>query len=119
MSLARVMIVEDEPLTAMEEQTVLQGLGYDVVAVTHTGEKAVVEAGELLPDIVLMDIKLAGPMDGKEAARLIRERHDILVLFVSAIKDQSILEQGFPCVNKPFSQEELVKSVEQVLAGAG
>jgi two-component system response regulator len=62
-----------------------------------------------------MDIKLTGEMDGREAARLIREKHDIPVVFVTAHNDQTIIEEGYIRVDKPFTKEEIWKAVEDAL----
>ena len=61
-------------------------------------------------------MKLAGEMDGKEAARLIRQSHDIPVVFVSAFMDETVIDDGQLSVNKPFSPSDLAKAVEAALA---
>ena len=115
MSPARILIVEDEPFTALEERSIMRGLGYDVVGIASFGDEAVKSAEENRPDLILMDIKLAGEMTGKEAAYKIKEREDIPVVFVSALEDQTILDEGYVCVTKPFVPETLSKAVEDVL----
>jgi len=60
MTKKRILIVEDEPITALDEQETLEELGYQVVGVADTGEDAVAKAKELKPDLVLMDITLKG-----------------------------------------------------------
>lgn len=115
MSAARILVVEDEPFTAMDEEAMLNSLGYEVVAVVASGEKAIQVVEENTLDLVLMDIKLAGKMDGKEATRRIRKIRDIPVIFMSALEDQAILNEGFLCVNKPFTKADLAQAVKKAL----
>ena len=68
----RLLIVEDEAVVAIDVRAHLERLGYEVVAVTDTGEDACRLAGELAPDLVLLDIQLRGAMDGIEAGAQIR-----------------------------------------------
>ncbi|MFC1673232.1 response regulator [Pseudomonadota bacterium] len=121
MTAKRILIVEDQGITAMNEDQVMRDLGYQVVGIAMTGEDAIKIAGAELPDVILMDIKLAGPMDGREAAMKIREQHDIPVIFVTAYgnKEQSkSLENrppdGMGYVVKPFTQEELRSEIERL-----
>ena len=83
MTSTSVLIVEDELIIARDIQSTLERLGYAVTAAVRTGEEAVRKAGETRPDLALMDIVLAGEMDGIEAIRQIiecqKEAH-ILVL---------------------------------------
>ena len=115
MSRPRILIVEDEPFTALEERSILRGLGYEVVGIASSGDEAVKSAEESRPDLILMDIKLAGEMTGKEAAYKIKECEDIPVVFVSALEDQTIRDDGYVCVTKPFVPETLSKTVEDAL----
>ena len=74
MTRARVMIVEDERITAEDIHDILSHLGYTVTAVVSSGEEAIRRAEQTKPDLVMMDIRIKGEMDGVEAAREIRER---------------------------------------------
>ncbi len=69
----KILIVEDEAITAMDLQKSLKRLGYDAPAIVPSGERAIKKAEELKPDLVLMDIELQGAMDGIEAAGMIRK----------------------------------------------
>ena len=79
MDKARILIVEDERIVAEDIQISLAKLGYSVAGIAASGEEAVEKAEELCPDLVLMDIKLKGDMDGVEAAEQIRARFAIPV----------------------------------------
>jgi CheY-like chemotaxis protein len=71
MDKAKIMVVEDERIVARDLARQLGDLGYDVVATAYSGEEAVEKVGEVHPDLVLMDIVLAGKMDGIQAAEKI------------------------------------------------
>src|ERR1700704_2030275 len=73
-SVLRVMLVEDEVIVAWDIAETVKRLGYDIVGMADTAEQAVRLAEQLAPDVILMDIRLNGPLDGVEGARLIRPR---------------------------------------------
>jgi CheY-like chemotaxis protein len=75
------MIVEDEYILAINWRETLEGLGYAVIKVIDTAERAIEKAAELLPNLVLMDIRLRGPMDGIEAAEQIWNQLQIPVIY--------------------------------------
>jgi two-component system, response regulator PdtaR len=72
--LKKVLIVEDDLIIALSTEKMVERLGLEVVKMVTTGEDAVIEAYEHNPDIILMDIRLAGKMDGIDAAMKIREK---------------------------------------------
>lgn len=95
----------------------LGDLGYDVTGNTPTGEDAVRLVEELKPDLVLMDIHLAGPMDGIEAAQRIRKQYGTPVVFLTAFADGETLERAklsepFGYVIKPFDARYLRTAIE-------
>ena len=107
-----ILVVEDERIVAWHITEVLKRAGYRVSAAVATGEAALARAAELRPDLVLMDVGLAGPMDGIEAAGLIREQTGIPVVYLTAFADDEILDRakhtepaGF--VVKPFDDRDL------------
>jgi CheY-like chemotaxis protein len=69
MDKTKIMIVEDEAIVAEDLSRQLTNLGYDVVATAYSGEEAVEKVREIYPDLVLMDIVLAGKMDGIQIYR--------------------------------------------------
>jgi DNA-binding response OmpR family regulator len=118
---ATVLIVEDERIIALDLRAKVARLGHKVVGMAHTGADAVRLAGELKPGVVLMDIILAGDMDGIEAARRIRMERDVPVIFVSACNDSATKERacgtGFAgFVSKPVDPAELSARIEAALA---
>jgi CheY-like chemotaxis protein len=88
-----VLIVEDDPLSARVAEKILNRLGYAVCAVLGTGEEAVAQAVHLAPDVVLMDINLAGTMDGVAAARSLINALGVPVIFLTAAIDREIMDR--------------------------
>ena len=120
MDKVRILVVEDEGLQAQDVQERLRSFGYDVPAVAETGEEALVQAAATRPDLVLMDIRLKGEMDGIETARLLRERFNVPVIYLSGDADAATLERvkateplGF--VLKPIEEKRLYSTIEVAL----
>lgn len=116
---ARILVVEDEAIVQLDLQHRLQQLGYSVVGLASRGEDAVIQAAELTPDLVLMDIRLGGSMDGVEAARQIQATRPIPVIYLTAYKDISVAGRSpatlQPCLSKPFRKPELAAAITQAL----
>ena len=117
----KILIVEDEQITAEDLAEILKGLDYQVTAVVSSGTEAIQQAEENPPDLVLMDIRIKGEMDGAETARILRERFDIPVVYLTAHADRETLEhakQSRPLgyIVKPFHESELHASLEIALS---
>jgi two-component system, response regulator PdtaR len=120
MTQATILVVEDEGIVAQEIKSRLEKSGYTVCAVAHDGETAVAQAEKMRPDLVLMDIRLKGGMDGIEAAGQIRERFNLPVVYLTAYTDPATLERAkvmepFGYVVKPFETRSLMVSIEIAL----
>ena len=120
MNKATILIVEDEAIVAADLANKLGQLGYGISATTASGEEAVALARELRPNLVLMDIRLAGAMDGVEAAEHIRHECDLPVIYLTANSDRPTLERAtrsepFGYILKPFEKLELVSHIEMAL----
>ncbi len=116
----RTLIVEDEGVIALELRDRLTEMGYEIVGPVPTGQEAIDHAREFLPDVVLMDIILAGQMDGIEASEVIKNSLDIPVIFLTAHADERTLQrakatQPFGYILKPFNERELQVSIEMAL----
>jgi PAS domain S-box-containing protein len=113
----RILIVEDEVLIAEDLQEMVQGLGYEVPGITKTGEKAIALAEEYQPDLVLMDINLAGEMDGITAGGEIRSRWGIPIIYVTAFATQAIIDRAKKTtpsgyILKPFNERQIQTAIE-------
>lgn len=119
---ARILIVEDESIIAMDLAMQLRDLGYQVVGHASSGEQAIDLAQRLRPDLVLMDVQLKGAMDGIDAAQSIRAQFNMPCLFLSAfVNDRGSLTRAALAVPvgylaKPFFEHELKSALETALA---
>lgn len=112
MNRPRIVIAEDDPIIAMDLETELAALGYDIVGAAATGPDAIEVVGRTAPDLVLMDIQLGGATNGIAAAHEIRDRFQIPVVFLSAHASGEVVErarQARPLgyLTKPFRVDEL------------
>lgn len=120
MTSTKILIVEDEGIVAKDLQNRLKKFGYCVPAVAASGEQAINKAAELCPDLVLMDIRLKGDIDGIEAAQEIYTRFNIPVIYLTAYADDSTLERAkvtepLGYLLKPFKERELYTTIEIAL----
>lgn len=111
-----VLIVEDEALVALEIQENVERLGHTVVDVSDTAEAAVKVALTEQPDLIIMDVRLKGQMDGVEAARLIRKSLDVPVIFLTAYSGDEILERAtlaepYGYLLKPVQEQQLASAM--------
>jgi len=116
----RILVVEDEGLIAMDIEMQLRALGYLPVGHATRGTQAIEMADALRPDLVLMDIQLAGEMDGISAAQAIRAQFDLPVVFVTAFAAEETLSRAklsepYGYILKPFSEREMHTVIEMAL----
>ncbi|HEY9653750.1 MAG TPA: response regulator [Coleofasciculaceae cyanobacterium] len=116
----KVLIVEDERIIACNIRESLESLGYVVLAIAASGEKAIEKATQLQPDLVLMDIQLKGNMDGIEAAEQIWNNLSIPVLYVTGHSDKKTMERAtitapFGYILKPVQEQELYVAIKIAL----
>lgn len=115
-----LLIVEDDMITATGIQKMVERWDYEVIGIVDTGEKAVNADREHQPDIVLMDIRLKGDMDGIEAARRIQEHRSVPILYLTAYADRTTVERAvdtepYSYILKPFQERELRAAIEVAL----
>jgi CheY-like chemotaxis protein len=120
MAKAQILVVEDDNITVMELRDRLQSLGYAVSGVASYGEEAIEKAGEMRPDLVLVDIRLKGGMDGIEVAEEIIARFDIPIVYLTALADENTLQRAklakhYGYIGKPFDERELEVAIEAAL----
>jgi CheY-like chemotaxis protein len=123
MAKARILVVEDEHIVAWDLQRQLTRLGHTVLGVVSSGEEALAQTLQLQPDLVLMDIRLLGEMDGVEAAECIRARVQVAIIFMTAYGDAGTLQRvqaSSPAMvlQKPFQHAELQSALVKVLGEA-
>lgn len=120
MAAEKILVVEDERVVARDIEKRLKKLGYVVPASVATGEDAIAKVAELRPDLVLMDIRLKGPMDGLEAAEQIRTDYNTPVIYLTAYADEATLQRAkatepFGYIVKPFDERDLHVAIEVAL----
>ncbi len=117
---SRILIVEDETIVALDIKKHLEKYGYVVPEMISSGEETLERIEALCPDLVLMDIKLQGDLDGVETARAIRERYRIPVVMLTAFADDKTVERAkitepYGYIIKPFEEKELRTTIEMAL----
>lgn len=115
----RIIVVEDEAITALNLKYDLEDLGYEVLETIDTGTEAIEKSRELFPDIVLMDINLKGDTDGIEAANEISEM-GIPIIFLTANTDdlttfEALKTAPYGYLSKPYSLKDLELTVGMVV----
>ncbi len=117
MAQEKILIVEDEVITAKILEDMLTSLGYKVVARVKTGENAIKTAGKYQPDFVLMDIVLEGMMDGIDAAAEIKKQFGIPVIYLTAFSDDATIGRAketdpYGYLVKPFVKETIHSTIQ-------
>lgn len=90
----KILLVEDEAIAAMLMKMELRNAGYEVAHHVVTGEEAIISARQNPPDIILMDIRLAGEIDGIDAASTIKSGSNIPIIFITSYNSQTIKERA-------------------------
>ena len=118
-----ILIVDDERVVAWDEREMVKEFGYDCFAVASSAEQALRAAEQRRPDLVLMDIRLQGPIDGIEAARLLQERHGkgVRIIFMSAhsradMGPRAEAVQAVAWLRKPIQPAMLRKTLAEAFA---
>lgn len=115
-----ILIVEDEQIAALDLQETLRQFGYRILGPAASGEKAIAIADTEVPDLILMDIHLAGEMSGIEAAASILSRHSVPVIYLTAYADPELVEQAkktrpYGYIIKPYEERALRTEIEIAL----
>ena len=116
-----ILIVEDEALVASYIHEVLEESGFTIAGVASSGPEAMSLASAAPPDLALVDIKLAGPMDGIEVAQLMRSRFNVRSIFLSGVCDPDTMARaktatplGF--LEKPFKPSQVFNALQRALS---
>ena len=113
----RILIVEDQRLIAADLENTLRKLGYVVVGNVSSGEDAISTSDQVRPELVLMDVRLRGDMDGIHAAQIIRDQFNVPVVFLTAYADEETILRAkkttpYGYLVKPFNERELRATIE-------
>jgi PAS domain S-box-containing protein len=115
-----ILIVEDEGIIANHIASLLRKTGYDVAGIAESSEEALAQAAASEPDLILMDIRIKGSLDGIDTALKIRERHDVPIIYLTAHSDHETIGRakvtgasGF--LTKPIHHTGLATSVEMAI----
>lgn len=116
----KILVVEDEAIVAKDISVCLEKIGYEVVATFSKGEKALTFLENNTPDLVLMDIMLAGDISGIDASARIKKDYDIPVVFLTAYADEKTISRAkitepYGYIIKPFKEIDLRTSIEMAL----
>jgi CheY-like chemotaxis protein len=114
---ACILVVEDERLIALDLQRRLHRLGYGVTGLATSGTEAITQALARRPDLVLMDIRLEGAMDGLEVAQFLRTHLNLPALFVTGVTDAATMARADPAVvlRKPVEDAVLEAALTRLL----
>ena len=120
MGSAKILVVEDESIVALDIQAHLARLGYTILEPAVSGEEAIQRVAVAKPDLVLMDIRLQGKLDGIQTAARIQDEFEIPVVYLTAHTDTATLQRAkatapFGYIVKPFSERELDTAIELAL----
>ena len=120
MTAPRILVVEDQNIIAMDLQSRLHELGYAAPLAVSSGEEAIQASHAHLPDLILMDIRLKGGIDGIQAAATIRSELDLPIIYLTAHSDDQTLERAQATephgyLLKPFEDRELRLTIEMAL----
>ena len=113
----RILIVEDERIVALEISARLKELGYSIIGIVSSGEKAIEKIHNEKPDLVLLDIMLEGEMDGIDTGKIIRDTFGIPFIFITAYSDDATLTRAmgagpYSYLRKPFEEFELATAIQ-------
>jgi CheY-like chemotaxis protein len=118
--MTRILLAEDERIIGLDLKKTLLKFGYEVTSIAGTGIDVIEKAELEQPDLILMDIKLHGLLDGIEASKIISFKHKIPIIFVTALNNKETIQRikssgavGF--LLKPFNEQSLHDEVERAL----
>ncbi|MFM7177189.1 MAG: response regulator [Bacteroidota bacterium] len=120
MSNTKILVIEDESIVAKDLQHTLIKLGYDVPVTASNAETAFMRLDEVNPDLVFLDVKLKGEIDGIQIAEKIRDHYEIPVIFLTSFVDKETLDRAkvtepYGYLVKPFNEPDLRSTVEMAL----
>lgn len=117
---AKILIAEDETIIAIDIKSTLQSIGYIVPEIAISGEKVIELLLKDKPDLILMDISLAGELDGIETAEIISKKYDLPIVYLTALTNNETMKRArltepFGYLLKPFDERNLHSTIEMAL----
>ncbi|MGA9291267.1 MAG: response regulator [Ignavibacteriaceae bacterium] len=117
-----ILIVEDEQVIAMDLKKTISNFGYNVLSTVSSGEEALDFMAASKPNLVIMDILLAGDLNGIETGVIVSERYNIPIIYITAYAKEILLRskitESSTFLVKPFNESELQKKIEDVLSNS-
>jgi PAS domain S-box-containing protein len=116
----KLLIVEDEPIVALDLQQELEQFGCEVVALAQSADEALIAVEESQPELALMDLHIVGSADGIQTARILRDAYQIPSIFLTAYSDdatinRAVREMPYGYLTKPFQTRELKATLQVAL----
>src|SRR5271157_1760086 len=120
MGITRILIVEDDIVSATLLKRILESKGYEVLDLTTSGEEALIKVAADLPDMVLMDIQLHGDKDGIDTAMQIYGKFFIPVIYITAVPDSETIKRAtatasYGYIIKPYNANSIYAAIEMAL----
>jgi PAS domain S-box-containing protein len=120
---AKLLIVEDEPLVALDLQQEVEQFGHEVVGLAESADEALMAVEERRPDLALMDVRINGRMNGIQTARLLKDAYQVPAIFLTGYSDEITVarvarEMPYGYLTKPFQSSELKATVQVALRKA-
>jgi CheY-like chemotaxis protein len=116
----KILITEDMAITALDLKDIIDGMGHEVLGIVKSGEEALAAIKINKPDLILMDVMLKGYYTGIETIEMIRKKHSIPVIYITALFDdetylRAYLTKPEAILRKPFNQTDVKEAIHRVL----
>lgn len=117
--IVKLLLAEDEAITALSMKMELTNAGYNVCEIVATGEEVIIKVEQNQPDLVIMDIHLAGKINGMKVAKKIKDSYQIPIIFVTGYPDKRMREQAYTLnplgyFVKPVKLNKLISTIDKV-----
>ncbi|HYM72767.1 MAG TPA: response regulator [Stellaceae bacterium] len=114
----KILIVEDEPLLCSYVSNIFREFGFEISGCASSGPEAIALAEQTRPQLAVVDIRLTGPADGVEIARILRDRFNVSTIFLSGVEDEATIARaralrpaGF--LKKPFLPSQMLDAIQE------
>ncbi len=113
----KILIVEDEVLIAEDMSADIEDMGYQVVDIAITGDECIGLYEQHQPDIILMDVKIKGNIDGIDVAHILKNKSNVPIIFITSNTDDATMKRAIDCkpqafLSKPYNKKELGMAIE-------